>query len=463
VISERELAKLSYPDAPKMVSATFPGPKTRKILKQEPKYESMTRGAGAFPVIWDEGLGATMKDPDGNVYIDVSAGVAVNSVGRRHPLVVKAIQNQVGKLMHAIDAGSTKRIALAEKISSIMPDGLRNSCVTYFTQSGSGALETAIKYARRITGRTQLIAFHGAYHGVWSGCAAMTTGAQFHRGYEPFIPGVIHAPYPYCYRCCFGLTYPNCDLACAKYVDYLMNTPYTGAWNVAALFIECQQGEGGYVPAPVEFLQIVKKACEKNGTLFVADEVQAGAGRTGRLWCVEHSGVKPDMLTWGKGMGGDLPMAGVSFRAEFADKFEEGSQPNTFAANALSAVVCMTNIDIITNKADDLIGRAAKIGEQVKETLRDGAKNIKIIGDVRGRGMMIGIEFVKDRKTKEPLDKESMMKLVFGLISRGIIMVPCGRYGTVLRFMPPLVITNEQIDKAANTLLDVAKKVEKEV
>lgn len=459
MISEKKLAELSYPESPVMVTKV-PGPKTKAIMAKELKFESMTRGAGAFPVVWDEGKGATIKDADGNIFIDVTAGVAVNSVGRLHPKVIQAIQGQVGKLMHGVDAGNTRRIELAEKVAGIMPEGLRNNCFSYFTQSGSGALETAIKFARRITGRTQMIAFHGAYHGVWSGCASMTTGAQFHRGYEPFVAGIIHAPYAYCYRCPFNLEYPDCDIQCGKYFDYILNTPYTGAWNVAAVFIEPQQGEGGYIPAPPEFIKMVKKSCEKNGCLFIADEVQAGAGRTGKLWSIEHSGVMPDMLTWGKGMGGDLPMAGVSVRADFASKFEEGSQPNTFAANAVSAAVCMTNIDILTNKNDDLIGRAALVGKETLERLHEAAKNTKSIGDVRGRGFMIGIELVKDKKTKQPLDGDTVMKVVTGMMNKGVLMVPCGRYGNVLRFMPPLAITREQINKASDILIDTVKKFE---
>ncbi len=462
MISEKKLAELSYPEAPVMVTSV-PGPETQKILAKEAQFESMTRGAGAFPVIWDEGLGATVKDPDGNIFIDVTAGVAVNSVGRRHPKIIQAMEAQMGKLMHAVDAGNTRRFELAQKISTVMPEGLRNNCISYFTQSGSGAVETAVKFVRRITGRTQIVAFHGAYHGVWSGCASMTTGAQFHRGYEPYVAGIIHAPYAYCYRCAFNMKYPDCDIQCGKYFDYVLNTPYTGAYNVAAVFVEPQQGEGGYVPAPPEFLQMVKKACEKCGCLLVADEVQAGAGRTGKMWSIEYSDVKPDMLTWGKGMGGDLPMAGVSFRADFADRFEEGSQPNTFAANALSAVVCMTNIDILTDKNDDLIGRAGLVGQEVKERLQEAAKDTKFIGDVRGRGFMIGIELVKDKKTKEPMDEKNMKNIVGGLINRGILMVPCGRYDNVLRFMPPLVITRDQIGKASDTLIEVVKGFEKKI
>jgi 4-aminobutyrate aminotransferase len=459
MISEQELAKLSYPDAPKMVTDKVPGPKTQKALDDSFQYESMARGAGSFPCVYDEGLGATIKDPDGNIFIDITAGVAVNSVGRRHPRVVKAIEEQLGKLMHATDMTNTRRIELAARVSDIMPEGLRGHCVSYFTQGGSGALETAIKFARRMTARTQIVAFHGAYHGVWCGSGSLTTGAQYRLGYGPSIPGVIHVPYAYCYRCCFNMEYPSCDLQCAKYVDYVLNTPYTAADDVAVLIVEPQQGEGGYVPPPPGYLELLKEACDKHGALFLADEVQAGTGRTGKMWSIEHSGVVPDMLTWGKGMGGDMPMAGLTFRKDLADKIAAGSQPNTFAGNAVSAVACMTNIDILTENDRDLVNRTAQVGEEIKDRLLEGAKEIRIIGDVRGRGFMIGIELVKDKETKVPLDEDTIVKVVFGLLNRGIIMVPCGRYNNVLRFMPPLTITREHCEKATEILLEVVKDI----
>jgi len=459
MISEQELAKLSYPDAPKMVTDKVPGPKTQEALGDSVKFESMARGAGRFPCVFDEGMGATIKDPDRNLYIDITAGVAVNAVGRRHPRVVKAIEEQLGKLMHAIDITNTQRIELAKKVSGIMPEGLRGHCVSYFAQGGSGAVETAIKFARRITGRSQIVAFHGAYHGVWCGSGSLTTGDQYRQGYGPFMTGVIHVPYAYCYRCCFNMEYPGCGVQCAKYVDYVLNTPYTAADDVAALIVEAQQGEGGYLAPPPEYLQMLKEACEKHGALFIADEVQAGTGRSGKMWAIEHSGVVPDMLTWGKGMGGDLPMAGVTFRDDLADKIPDSSQPNTFAGNALSAAVCMTNIDILTENNSDLIKRAGQVGEDIKERLQEGAKETRIIGDVRGRGLMIGIELVEDKETKEPLDGDSMGEVIFGTLNRGVIMVPCGRHGNVLRFMPPLTITREYCNKATDILLDVIKGI----
>ena len=457
MISEAELAKLSYPGAPEILTS-IPGPKSLNVLKDVPKYESLTRPGGAAPPVFDEGMGATVKDPDGNLFIDLTAGVAVSAVGRRHPKVVEAIQKQMSKMMHAIEAVSTRRTELAKKISSIMPEGLRGNCVSYFTQSGSGAVETAIKFARHLTGRAQIVAFHGAYHGVWVGSGALTTGDHYHHGYGPLMPYVIHVPYAYCYRCCFGLEYPGCKLQCAKYVDYVLNTPYTAADDVAALIVEPLQGEGGYLVPPPGYMEILKKACDKCGALFIADEIQAGAGRSGKMWSIEYSDVVPDILTWGKGMGGDLPMAGVTFRADYADKLMESSQPGTFAGNSLSATVCMTNIDILTDSDYDLMGRAASLGEETKARIQEVSKGIGIIGDVRGQGLFIGVELVKDKETREPLPTETIGEIMAELLNQGIIAVPCGRYHNVIRFMPSLIITKEYLEKATYILLNICKR-----
>lgn len=460
MIKEKDLAELSYPVAPKIVTKSVPGPKGKKILKDSHKYESMARGAGGFPLVFDEGKGATIKDPDGNIYIDITAGVAVTSVGRCHPRVQEAMKKQMGRLMHAGDMSNTRRTELAAMVSEVMPKGLRDNCITYFNQGGSGAVETAIKFARKITGRTQIVAFHGDYHGVWCGSGSLTTGDQYRAGYGPFIPGVIHVPYAYCYRCPFGLKYPSCKLQCAKYVDYILNTPYTGADDVGMLIVEPLQGEGGYVVPPPGWLTIIKEACEKHGALLVADEVQAGAGRTGKMWSIEYEGVEPDMLVWGKGMGGDMPNAGLSIRKDLAEKIVESSQPNTFAGNAVTAATTITNIEILSENNFELVKRAGKLGDQIKRWIKSGAKDTRTIGDIRGRGLMIGVEMVKDKKTREPLDGDSMMNIIMGMLNRGLVMVPCGRYGNVFRFMPSLVLTKNLAQKASEILLETVKAVE---
>lgn len=459
MMSEKDLAKLSYEDAPKIVTKSFPGPKTQEYLDNSFKYESMARGGGKFPFVFSEGRGATVKDPDGNIMLDITAGVAVNSVGRCNPRVVEAMTKQMNTLMHASDISNVRRTELAQKLSEVAPQGLRDNCITYFTQDGSGAVETALKFTRKITGRTQVVAFHGAYHGVWMGGNSLTTGDQYRKGYGPFIPGVIHLPYPYCYRCCFGMEYPSCKLQCAKYVDYVLNTPYTGADDVGAVIIEAQQGEGGYLPPPPGYLELVKKACEKHGALYISDEVQSGAGRTGKMWCIEHTAVQPDMITWGKGMGGDVPMAGLTIRKDLAAQINDHSQPNTWAGNAVAAAACLKNIEILTENDHALIKRAAELGEDIKSMIREGAKDTRVIGDVRGRGLMIGIEMVEDKETRKPLNGEAVGGIIMGMLNRGMLMVPCGRFGNVFRFMPPLILTRKHAEKAVEILLDVTKEV----
>lgn len=454
---EAELKALSWEGAPHMVTEA-PGPKVQAFMAESAEYESMTRGGGGFPVFLSEGKGVTVKDADGNMYIDMAAGVAVNAVGRNHPRILEAIRRQCDVIMHTTDITNPKRLELAKKVSSVMPDGLKGTCHTAVYQAGSDAVETAIKFARAATGRNQLIAFHGAYHGVWMGTAAMTTAYNYRHGWGPMMPGVQHLPYAYCYRCPFGKEYPSCDVQCGKYVDEVLNGPYTGADDVAAVVIESQQGEGGYVAPPPEFLEMVKAACEKNGCLYIADEVQSGAGRTGKMWAIQHSAVQPDMLTWGKGMGGDMPMAGVSYRADIEDSLREGSQPSTFAGNAVAAEVSMTNIDLITDPEMDLIGRAAELGEEIKGLFRDAMPNVPVIGDVRGNGLMVGIEVVADRKTREPLAGEKVGEITFKLLNKGILMTPCGRHANVFRFMPPLTIPRDYAMKASEIMLDILKE-----
>ncbi|HUG21083.1 aminotransferase class III-fold pyridoxal phosphate-dependent enzyme [Piscinibacter sp.] len=329
---ETELEALNFHDAPKMVSPEFPGTKAAAALTQSARTESMVRGGGRMPVVMDRAFGVTFKDPDGNTFIDLSAGVGVSSVGRCHPKVVAAIREQSESLMHAME------------------------------------------------------------------------------------------------------------------VNHLLNTPYTAADDVAAVIVEPVPGEGGYVPPSPEFLQLLRKACDRSGALLIVDEVQAGAGRTGKMWSVEHSGVKPDMLTFGKGVGGDVPMAGLVMRSDLAAKIPDGSAPNTFAANSVSAAVALTNIGILEDPALDLLNRAHTLGLEAQERIRDFGS--PFVGEVRGRGLMIGIELVEDKATKEPLQGERLGKLMGYLTSHGVLMIPCGRYTNVMRVMPSLTIPRKLMFKA---------------
>ncbi len=455
MISEQELEALSYPDAPRMVSNALPGAKALAAIQLSHRHESMARGGGDNPLVFDQGFGVTVKDPDGNLFIDLSAGVGVNSVGRCHPAVVKTINEQAQRLMHGSDISNTRRSELAQRISQVMPDGLRDNCVTYFTQSGSDAVESALKFAKRVTGRHQIIAFHGAYHGVWNGSNALTTGNQYRSGYGPFMGGVIHAPYPYAYRFPFDTSQKSAERVAGEYVDYLLNTKYTAADDVAAVIVESLQGEGGYVPPAPEFFQLLRAACDKSGALLIVDEVQSGAGRTGKMWAIEHAGVKPDGLLFGKGMGGDLPMAGFVLRADLAKKIPAMSQPNTFAANALSAAVCLKNIELLQDPKLDLINRARDLGAEVMQRIRDA--NSPLIGEVRGRGLMIGIEMVEDQASRAPLSPEKMGGILGRAFGGGVILVPCGRNGNVIRVMPSLTISRNYLFKALDIVLGAIK------
>ena len=456
MISEKALAELSYPEAPLMVTNSFPGPKAQQLVARAAKVQTPTRMAAIKPVAWEEARGATLKDVDGNIFVDAVGGVGVSSVGRVNPKIVETIMEQAQKLMHTGNTVTTTGVALAERISDIMPEGLRGHCFTSFGQSGSAAVEQAIKYSRAITGKSQIIAFEGGYHGVWCGSLALTTRSELRNGWGPLVPGVMHQPYAYCYRCFAGLSYPSCEMACASYFDYKLNTPLTGADDVAAVIVEPLQGEGGYVDPPPEFLPMIKAACEETGALFIADEIQCGAGRSGKMWAIEHYGVEPDMLLFGKGIGCDLPMTGIVVHEKFANKLPTAVQPNTFEENALAAAVALTNIDILTDNKMDLIGRAHSLGERMKNKIIDAADDIAIIGEVRGKGLFIGVELVNSKTTREPFTN---MKNIFKkAYDRGVLLAPCGRYNNTLRFMPALTITEALFTKAVDIVLTILKE-----
>jgi 4-aminobutyrate aminotransferase len=247
----------------------------------------------------------------------------------------------------------------------------------------------------------------------------------------------------------------ECGEQAADYLDYLLNTPYTAANDVAAVFIEPVVGEGGYVVPPPGFVKAVEKICHKNGCLFVVDEVQAGFGRTGKMWSCEWDGAVPDMLVWGKGVGGDQPLTGVTLSADLASKLSPLTQPLTFTANAVACAAALANIEIMTDKNDDLMGRAVIVGEEIMKKLRDAAEKSRVMGEVRGRGFMIGVEFVEDKKTKKPVSGEAIGNFMWMMRDRGVLVFPCGRYGNVMRFMPPLVCTREHFNKAVDIFLNI--------
>lgn len=463
MITEQELAKLSYPEMPRIVTNDLPGPKSREVIERALKFQTPTRPSVGGRLVVESGLGAGIKDPDDNIYLDMSAGVAVSSVGRNHPKVIAAVRDQSERLMHSAGLINETTVALAEKLSSVMPKGLAGECFTWFGLSGSSAVETAIKFAKAITGRSQIVAFEGGYHGVFHGSVALTTREGYRDRFRPFMPGAMHLPYAYCYRCFADLKYPECNIACARYADYKLTTPNTGAEDVAAVIVEPMQADGGYLDPPVEFLQSLRETCTKRGILLIADEVQAGGGRTGKMWSVEHAGVVPDMMTWAKAIGGDMPLAGLTMHRKYYDQLPKSSQVITAAENALANVVALANLDILTDPDANLIGRAAIVGEEMKAELIGLLGDSAIVDDIRGRGFFIGLELVESKRSRKPLDAKAVGQILRRCEQSGVRVMSCGRYSTAVRLMPPLITTRQHFREGLRLFADAVTSVEKEL
>lgn len=461
MISEGELSELNFPDAPKIVTKSVPGPKTKKMFNEAMKYESPTRVGGVYlPFVWESALGSTIKDPDGNVFVDLTGGLGVNNTGHTHPKVVQTIIEQAPKLMHTLDMPNAPEIELSKKLAAIMPGRLKNNCFTCFATSGSAAIEIAIKYAKYVTKRPEIIAYQGAYHGIYNGSLALTTAVHYRHGYGPFMPGVTHLPYAYCYRCFAGLDYPSCGMQCAKYADSILNGPYTGVYEPAAVIVETFQGEGGYLVPPKEFYPMIREMCDKSGALMIVDEIQCGFGRSGKMWAIEHYGVTPDAVVWGKGVGGDQPLTGVTMNAKYQEMLDPGSQPATFVGNALSCAVGVTNIELMTDPQDNLMGRAAEVGAKMLAKMEAAAKDSTVIGDVRGKGFFLSMEIVKNKETREPADGMKIFGLMTQMLEQGYVSFVCGRNGNVFRLMPPLTTPYDYFDAAVDALIATVKRNE---
>ncbi len=461
---EEEIGELSYLEAPKIVSKEIPGPKAKEILNKIYELETVTVLAPYVnPFVWSEARGATIVDPDGNIFIDMTAGVAVNAVGHNHPEVVEVIKSQAEKLMHTADMPNPQRLKLLEELSKVVPGEMKNNMRAAFAMSGSDAAEMSLKFARWFTKRAEIIAFQGGYHGITTGALTLTTNKEYKKGIPPLVSGVYFAPYAYCYRCTFGQKgYPECDLECARYVEELITKSGTGLIDKpAAVIMEPVQGEGGYIVPPGEFVRWILKVCRENDVIFIDDEVQSGFCRTGKWFAIEHWGLTPDLLNLGKALGGDFPVAAVAGLKRIMDMLPKAAQPVTFAGNALGCAVAIKNIELM--RRYQLEKRAAELGEYFMKKLKEFEKNSKIVGEVRGLGLMIGVELVKDKESKKPMDIEKMVWLIQKMKEKGVLMLMCGRYGQVIRFMPPLIITKELLDKTFELFAETLKELESKI
>lgn len=434
------------------IKVTPPGENAKKIIEQDHKY--IMTATKLSPIAVRRASGALVEDVDGNTYLDFTCGASVTNLGHCPPRVVAAIKEQVEKVMHfaGTDFYYECQSKLAKKITEITPGKFDKK--VFFVNSGAESVEAAIKCAKWSTQRTRFISFMGAFHGRTMGAVSLTGSKPVHRSrYMPIMPGVTHIPYAYCYRCPYKLTYPDCDLWCAKIIDERYFTSFLPAEEVAALFFECVQGEGGYVVPPKEFIPELAKIMKKYEILMVDDEVQSGFGRTGKLFACEHFNVVPDMITLAKGMGSGVPIGALVARAEL-DFGAPGAHSNTYGGNLLCCASAFATIEEILE--NDLPTNAAKLGKLIIQRLNEFYDKYEIIGDVRGLGLMTATEFVKDRKTKEHASKESAA-IVEEAYKRGLLLLPCGKSN--IRYIPPLNIPEDQLHKGLDILEEAIKVV----
>ena len=429
--------------------------RANKIMEKAGKYLVTSMVSKIEPIVVSEASGAVVKDITGREYIDCFAGISVVNAGHCQPDVVNAAIEQAKKLVHACSYVYyvPATVNLAEKLAEITPSSLQK---TFFGNSGAEAIECAIKLARKFTKKYELIALMCSFHGRTLGTLSVT-GQAGRRKYDmgPYLSGVSFVYPPYCYRCPFRKEYPECDLLCARTIQDVID--YCTSNGVAAFIAEPVMGEGGIIPPPPEYFKIIKETLDEYGILFIADEVQSGFGRTGKLFAIEHYDVEPDMITMAKGIANGFPISACTTRADIGNAFEPGDHLSTFGGNPVSAAAALANINVI--QRDKLPEQATEKGAYIMKRLSEMKEEYPIIGDVRGKGLMIGIELVKDRAKKTPA-REETRKIRDITREKGLLIGSGGVKGCVLRIQPPLVIEKEQIDKALSILEATIKEIQ---
>jgi 4-aminobutyrate aminotransferase len=430
------------------IKTALPGPNAKRVLAGDDKYisPSYTR---SYPLVAKSGRGIVVTDVDGNEFFDFSAGIAVTSTGHCHPEVVAAIRKQAGELIHmsGTDFYYENMVQLAERLSKIAP--MPGPHKIYYGNSGAEAIESALKLARYHTKRQNVIAFFGAFHGRTMGALSLTASKpQQKRRFAPLVPGVTHVCYPDVYRGCSGGAQDAeaFALGCARFIEEKLFKTILAPEEVAAIFVEPVQGEGGYVIAPTPFMQELRRICDKHGILLVVDEVQSGVGRTGKWWAVEHTDVQPDIVCMAKGIASGMPLGIMMSRAGIMD-WVPGSHASTFGGNPVCIAAALATLDVI--EKEGLLAHSTEVGNYMLKRMADWPAKHRIVGDVRGRGLMIGVEIVKDKKTKEyaPEQRDRVVELAF---ERGILFLGCGP--STVRISPPLIVTKDEADAAIDVL-----------
>ena len=439
---------MKYPE----ILTPLPGPRAAALIAIDRQFvsPSYTR---IYPLVAESAEGLWIRDPDGNRFLDFTAGIAVCAAGHCHPLVVQAIKDQADQLLHmsGTDFYYPPQILLAEKLAGLAPgSGLHK---VYFGNSGAEAVEAAFKLARWHTRRELNLAFFGAFHGRTMGALSLTASKTIQKKhYHPLVPGITHVPYPYCYRCPYQLCYPTCGTACVTWIEDTLFRTTVPPEEVAAIFVEPIQGEGGYIVPPPEFHPKLSRIARKYGILYVADEVQSGMGRTGKMFAMEHFGVAPDIMALAKGIASGMPLGAMVARAEIMD-WEAGSHASTFGGNPISCQAALATIRLLEQ---GLMVNAAQRGEQLMSGLRALQQEFECLGDVRGRGLMVGVELVKDRETKERAGdwRDHAVQAAF---HKGLLLLGCGL--NTIRFCPALTVSADEIEVSLELFRDVLRQL----
>jgi 4-aminobutyrate aminotransferase len=423
------------------IKTTLPGPKAKAIIDQDGRYAAPAYGR-VYPLVVKEGRGMVVEDVDGNLFLDFMAGIAVASTGHSHPRVVKAIEEQARKFLHICgsDFYYEPMAVLAEKLARLAP-GVGAKRV-FLTNSGTETIEAAIKLARYHTKRQHVVAFHGSFHGRSLGSLSLTASRSSHRArFGPLLPSVHHVPYGFCRRCPYHLDYGACGIACVSDLEKTLFRHEVAADEIAAIFVEPVQGEGGYIVPPPEYLPLLQELCKRHGILLVADEIQTGFGRTGKMFACEHWGVEPDILCAAKGIASGMPLGAMIAREEIST-WTRSTHGSTFGGNPVACAAALATIAVIE---EGLVENAAKVGAHLREKLTGLKAKYPVISDVRGLGLMIGVEFAKADGSDAP-DAQLRDRVMRRSFEKGLLLLSCGE--STLRFCPPLIVKKEEADRA---------------
>lgn len=450
-----DFRKLSFPEAP-LIKSMPPGPKSKEFLDYQMSSESSAVSyPKGLPMAVLRAKGATVEDVDGNVYIDFFGGAGVLNVGHSNPQVIDAASKQISEVTHSLDVPNPARRLLVETLQSLLPDSLNK--LFFGGPTGSDAVEAAMKLAKYNKKRAPMIAFEGSYHGMTSGALSLSSGLGFKEDFLPLLSEVHFVPYAYCYRCAFGRKPETCEVDCAKYLEHVLEDPHSGVGRPSAVIVEAIQGEGGSIIPLDSFIPKVREICDKYDVLLIVDEVQAGFCRTGKMFSFEHTGVVPDIVTMSKALGGvGFPISGIAFKQEL-DTWTPGKHIGTFRGNVVAYAAGHAALQFMV--ANNLTEHASELGRFMLSRLKEIEKESSIVGEARGKGLMLGVELVHDKGSKSPAP-ELARQIRTICHQHGLLIEIGGHYDNVARFLPPLVLTEDLAVKGLEIFADAITSAE---